>query len=296
MTVITKRSNGARVPEPRALRRMTQALFALFIIVGSIRHHLVASQHLPSIDAYCPFGGFATLWRWLSTGGIMVQKTHQSNLVLAVGLTIGVLLGGGAFCGWICPFGAFQDLLHWMRHRLGLPELRVPARVDRLLSYGRHLVLAGILYATISTVKLWFADFDPYRTIFSLNWLFEFGWAEHWPAYLVSLAVVVGSLFLPRLWCRYLCPLGGIVSLLGNLSLLRVRRDAATCLGCAVCNAPCPVRIDVANADPVVSSDCVGCLDCVEACPRPGALTVTLGPVLPMVLRPRRKGREGGEA
>ncbi len=271
------------------LRRLTQAGFGLFVLVSSVRHHLATSQHLASIDAYCPFGGFETLWRWISSGGLFVQKTHQSNLVLVLGLIAGVILAGGAFCGWICPFGAFQDLLDWIRRKLHLPEVRLPARIDRALTYGRYVTLVGILYATIATVKLWFADYDPYRTIFGLNWLFEFNLAEQWPAYAVALAIIAGALLIPRFWCRYLCPLGGAISLLGNLSLLRIRRDAVDCKGCAVCNAPCPVNIDVASADPAVSTDCIGCLACVEACPRDASLNVTLGPALPKVLKPRKK-------
>jgi len=92
-------------------------------------------------------------------------------------------------------------------------------------------------------------------------------------------------MLIERFWCRYLCPLGGVISILGNLSLLRIRRDAVDCKGCAVCNAPCPVKIDVAKASPAVRADCIGCLACVEACPRPGTLSVTLGPALPAVLR-----------
>ncbi len=271
------------------LRRLSQAGFGLFIIVSSIRHNVVTSEHLASIDAYCPFGGFETLWRWLSSGGLFVQKTHISNLILALGLVVGVILAGGAFCGWICPFGALQDLLDWTRKKLRLPEIQVPARLDRILTYGRYLTLAGILYATISTARLWFADVDPYRTIFGLGWIFEFNPAEQWPAYVVALGIVIGALFIPRFWCRYACPLGGAISLLGNLSLLRIRREPAACKGCAVCNAPCPVKIDVANAAPAVSADCIGCLACVESCPRHGALNVTLGPALPRLLRVRKK-------
>jgi polyferredoxin len=271
------------------LRRLTQAGFGLFIIISSIRHNMATTEHLASIDAYCPFGGFETLWRWVSSGGLFVQKTHQSNLVLLLGLIAGVILAGGAFCGWICPFGAFQDLLDWVRRKLRLPQVQLPARLDRVLTYGRYVTLAGILYATIATVKLWFADFDPYRTIFGLGWIFEFNLAAHWPAYVVALAITVGAFLIPRFWCRYLCPLGGAISLLGNISLLRIRRDAADCKGCNICNSPCPVNIDVAHADPAVSTDCVACLACVEACPRHGALNVTLGPVLPKLLKPRRK-------
>ena len=273
----------------QVLRRLTQAGFGLFIIVSSIRHNIVTTEHLASIDAYCPFGGIETLWRWLSTGGLYVQKTHQSNLVLLLGLIAGVILAGGAFCGWICPFGALQDALNWIRKVLRLPELRVPPRLDRVLTYGRYVTLAVILYATGATVKLWFADWDPYRTIFSLGWLWEFNLSEHWLAYTVAVVILIGAFLIPRFWCRYLCPLGGAISLLGNLSLLRIRRDAARCSDCAICNVPCPVKIDVAQADSAVSADCIGCLECVEACPREGALSVTLGPALPKVLRPSKE-------
>ena len=289
MASIVKSFKNAGWTPVRLLRRLTQAGFGLFIIVSSIRHNVVADQHLASLDAYCPFGGFETLWRWLSTGGQYVQKTHGSNLILALGLIAGVILAGGAFCGWVCPFGALHDFLSWVRRELYLPEVRVPARLDRVLTYGRYLTLAGILYATVATVRLWFADFDPYRTIFGLGWIFEFNLAEHWPAYAVSLAILGGALLIPRFWCRYLCPLGGAISILGNFSLLRIRRDGADCKSCAVCNTPCPVKIDVAKADPVVSPDCIGCLECVEACPRHAALSVTLGPALPRVLRARKK-------
>jgi NapH/MauN family ferredoxin-type protein len=221
--------------------------------------------------------------------GGSVQETHQSNLILVLGLIIGVVLAGGAFCRWVCPFGAFQDLLNWIRKKLHLPEIRIPARLDRVLTYGRYVTLVAILYATVSTVKLWFADYDPYRTIFSLGWLFEFNLAEHWPAYAVALVVTVGALLVPRSWCRYACPLGGAISLLGNLSLLRIRRNETECKACAVCNAPCPVKIDVAHADPVVSADCIGCLECIDSCPHHGALSVTLGPALPKGLEPQKK-------
>lgn len=289
MAVPSRSRRGASWSRTRILRRLTQAGFFLFIIISSIRHNVVTTQHLASIDAYCPFGGFETLWRWISSGGLYVQKTHQSNLILMLGLVAGVILAGGAFCGWVCPFGALQDLLNWVRRTLRLPEIPVPARLDRALTYGRYLTLAGILYATVETVKLWFADYDPYRTIFSLGWLFEFNLAEHWPAYVVALTIIVGALVIPRFWCRYLCPLGGAISLLGNLSLLRIRRTETDCAGCAVCNTPCPVKIDVARAAPAVSADCIGCLECVDACPRQGALSVTLGPALPKLFKPRKK-------
>ncbi len=271
----------AKKPTPRSriLRHLSQGAFAAFILVTSVLHYLVESEHMASIDAYCPFGGFETLWRWITTG-TYVSKTHGSNLILALGLLVGTLLAGGAFCGWVCPFGALQELLAKVRQWLHLPQIKVPAKLDRWLGYGRYVVLGGILYATISTVKLWFAGYDPYRTIFGLGWLFEFNLAESWPAYLVALLVVVAALLIPRFWCRYACPLGGLISLLQRISFLRIRRNEKVCINCNLCTKACPSRLPVATAK-TVTAGCIGCLECVEACPKAGALDVTTVQLLP---------------
>ncbi len=269
---MTKRKDKSWTP---LLQRLSQLAFGVFILVASIRHALASTDGaLPSTDAYCPFGGLETLWK-LATQGTFISKTHPSNIVLALGLLVGTVLVGGAFCGWVCPFGGLQDLLTWVRQRLHLPELKVPARVDRVLGFGRYVVLGGILYATVQTGKMWFADYDPYRTIFSLGWLFEFNWAEAWPAYVVSLAVIVGAFFVPRLWCRYLCPLGGVISLVQRVSLFRIRRTPATCIHCKKCDKVCPVGIQVSQKKSVTAG-CISCLKCVETCPVKDTLYVGL--------------------
>ncbi len=260
------------------LRHLTQLFFVAFILYASLVHNLSdMSGSTASIDALCPFGELETLWRWI-TAGQYVNHAHFSNLILGVGLLLGTLLAGGAFCGWICPFGALQDFLNWLRGKLHLREIQVPARLDRLLRCGRYLLLGLILYQTISTARLWFGDYDPYKTLFGLGWLFEFNLAASWLAYLIALVAIVASLFVERAWCRYACPLGGAISLLGNFSLLRIRRTDSACKGCAVCDRPCPVKLSVATAD-TISGNCIGCLACVDACPRPGALEVQLAPV-----------------
>ena len=268
----------ARITTTQVLRRLSQLAFVGLIVYTAVIHNLATMDGTTaSLDALCPFGGVETLWRWLTSGGQFVPKTHLSNLVLLLGLVLGVLAAGGAFCGWVCPFGAVQDFLTWVRARLRLPEVRVPARLDQVLRFGRYVVLAVILFQTISTVKLWFADFDPYRTLFGLEWLFAFNLAEHWLAYAVVGGVLAGSFLVERAWCRYLCPLGGLISLLGNFSLLRIRRNGAACKACAVCERPCPVKLPVATAK-TVSSDCIGCLACGQACPRHNTLEVQLAP------------------
>jgi len=248
--------------------------FVVFILVSSVRHN-TSIEHLPSTDAFCPFGAVETLWKYVTTGSF-VQKTHPSNLVLGLAVLIGAVLAGATFCGWICPFGALMDALNWVRKTLRLPEIVVPARLDKILTYGRYLTLIGIPLITVLTAKLWFADYDPYRTLFSLTWLFEFNLAEHWPAYLVAVLVIAGGLLIPRFWCRYLCPQGGLLGLIQRFSALKIWRNKASCINCKLCDKACPYRLKVSTSG-AVRGDCVGCLECVEVCPVPDTLTVNLG-------------------
>ncbi|MCB9117691.1 MAG: 4Fe-4S binding protein [Caldilinea sp.] len=262
----------------QVVRRLVQTAFLGFIIFAALRHSLFEeTTTAASIDALCPFGGVESLWRMISTGEY-VPKTHPSNLVLMTGLLLATVAAGAAFCGWICPFGTLQDFLTWLRERVRLPAIHVPDGIDRWLRYGRYVMLALVLYMTVSTVKLWFADYDPYRTIFGLGWIFEFNAAEHWPAYTVALSILGASFFIPRFWCKYACPLGGALSLVSYVSFLRIRRTEATCKSCALCSRPCPMGIAVEKADPLVSTNCIGCLECVDVCPRHGALEVAFMP------------------
>jgi NapH/MauN family ferredoxin-type protein len=267
-----------RINRTQRIRHLSQAIFVALILYSSVIHQLATEDGTTaSIDALCPFGGIETIWQAVSTGQY-VPKTHQSNVIVLAALALGTLLAGGVFCGWVCPFGAVQDFLTWLRRKLHLPELKVPARLDGILRYGRYLVLGLILYQTITTVTLWFSAFDPYRTLFGLGWLFEFNPAVEGTAYVITVIVLVLSLFVERAWCRYACPLGGAISLLGKFSLLRIRRTESACKSCALCSAPCPVKLPVSPST-VISSNCIGCMACVDTCPRPNALSLKLAPV-----------------
>ena len=256
-------------------RHLVQAALVAFVLFVGVRHQLEDST--PSVDALCPFGGVETLWTWVTTGQL-ISKTHPSNLILGAGLFVAVLVAGNAFCGWLCPFGAVQDALTWVRRALHIPTLTVAPRVDRVgkvLGLGRYLVLALVIWMSVSTVSLWFAGYDPYVTLFGLHWLFEPNLGTMWLAWVVLGLIIAASVVVERAWCRFMCPLGGVLTLLGHFSIIRVRRSATACTGCNLCVKPCPVGIDVAKPVKAVSADCIGCLECVANCPVGGALDVS---------------------
>jgi NapH/MauN family ferredoxin-type protein len=276
----------------KGARRVVQLAFAAWIVVAALRHQLASSQESASVDALCPFGGVETLITWINTGHF-ISKIHESNLILGLAVLVATVLAGNVFCGWICPFGAVQDALAWISRKLRLPQLIIPARWDRLLRWGRFVVLGVVLYFSVSTAKLWFADFDPYVTLFGLRWLFEFNFSTMWVSLVLLALIIGGSLVVDRFWCRYLCPLGGVFAIVSRFSLLRIRRSPSACTDCTLCDRPCPVGIAPSKAKPFVSTDCIGCLDCVAACPVKGALHLE-GPVLlGFPLRPETVGTSG---
>ncbi|MCA0438383.1 MAG: 4Fe-4S binding protein [Actinobacteria bacterium] len=278
MTTTTRSDPSRAMLRKRSMSRLhwaryaTQAFFAVFILVAALRHQQEKQSGAPSVDALCPFGAVESLYTWVTTG-TMVPKLHPSNMILGAAVLVSVLIAGNAFCGWICPMGTLGDVLTGLRRRLGLRAVAVPDRVDRVLRYGRYVVLAAVVIATVQTGRLIFAEYDPYVTLFSLHWIFEMSSALI-PALVITVVVLAGSLVVDRLWCRYLCPAGAVFAVAGHLSFLRIRRHASACTDCGLCNPPCPVGIDVAHAQ-TVNTDCVGCMECVATCPFPGALTVT---------------------
>ncbi|MCC6494898.1 MAG: 4Fe-4S binding protein [Propionibacteriaceae bacterium] len=257
----------------KGARHVTQLVVGGIIVVAAVRHQLEQATGAASVDALCPFGALETLLTWATTGNF-VTKIHPSNLVLGIGLLVGTLLVGNAFCGWICPFGAVQDALSWVRRKLHLPTVVVPRRLDAALRWGRFGVLALVIFMSYTTAKLWFAGYDPYVTLFGLHWLFGAESGDYWIALLILGLVAAASLVIDRFWCRYLCPLGAALSVVGRFSLLRIRRAPSACTDCTLCDRPCPVGIEPSKARPFVSADCIGCMDCVATCPVRGALTV----------------------
>jgi polyferredoxin len=84
--------------------------------------------------------------------------------------------------------------------------------------------------------------------------------------------LIVLSIFYQNFWCRYLCPYGALLGLLGRFSPTRVRRDPEICIDCAKCAKACPSLLPVDQLLSVRSPECTGCYDCIAICPAEGAL------------------------
>ncbi len=267
--VARKRSKGwARAWSLGWVRRLVQLYFLLFIAKIAVEKAIVGEESttfVPSPEAYSPFGGFEGLYKFATTSGLFIAHTHWSNLVLFAGVVLMTLVTKSTFCGWICPFGALQEWLGALGRRLGIPRRQLPTRIDRVLRYFKYAVLVWATVGSATVGVMVFRDVDPYHALVEATAV-GFGSST-----VVLIGTLVASLFVDRPWCKYACPLGATLGLLGRLSLVKVERDAAGCRDCGLCDRKCPMQVAVSTAGRVASPECNNCLICTEACPH-GAL------------------------
>jgi polyferredoxin len=261
----------------RLLRHLLQAAVVVYVgwlVVGR------AASGGSSPESLCPFGGFETLWTWLTTGRT-VAHTHPANLVLALAITVMALTARSSFCGWLCPLGTIQEALYGVARGAGrlVPPLgrwqRRPAgprwrSVDRVLRQGRWLVLGFALGGAALTGVMVFREVDPWAALLSIV---EF---ELSLAFAVLAVTLVLSFVVPRPFCRYACPLGAVQGLIAKASPTAVQRDADACLGCDLCTRACPMALPVDRSTRITDAQCIGCLECVAACPSTEALGVSV--------------------
>jgi polyferredoxin len=234
----------------------------------------------PTGEALCPLGGFETLFSVFSTGQF-ISHTHLSNLVLFVVIVITAVIAKGFFCGWVCPLGSIQQAITGFRRWLGrrlkplgaatrrmAPSARGWIVADRWLRYAKYGVLIWLIGGTIAFGEMVFRTIDPWVALVTLTEPASIGG-------LVMLGLtVVAAIFIDRPWCRYLCPLGAIIGLLGKIAPIKVQREAQSCTGCGLCGRACPMDIPVNVQSRVGAIDCNMCLNCTGACPEKGALEV----------------------
>ena len=169
-----------------------------------------------------------------------------------------LLIGRGVFCGWLCPFGALQELLGQAARAMRLRQWTPSSALESRLRYGKYIAAAVLLvmaFVSIGAAES-AAEIEPFKTAITAKF------TRAWPYVAYALALLAIGLFTERAYCRFLCPLGGVLAALDRFHLLdRLRRRAECGSPCRLCEAACPVRA-IEKSGKIVTAECFQCLDC----------------------------------
>ncbi|HCT92810.1 MAG TPA: 4Fe-4S ferredoxin [Lachnospiraceae bacterium] len=265
-----------------SFRRFTQILFAALFNgyaagfqKGKIFTGGSKTVCVPVLNCYsCPGALGACPVGFLQA---VLGRHHFPFYVLGLLMMFGIVLGR-VVCGLLCPFGLVQDLLH----KIPVPKLRVPKKIDRPARYIKYIVLLmfvivlpAFAVAKTGVAPPWFCKYIcPAGTLSGgvPQMLLNPGLRKaagalfDWKV-LVLFAIVGASVAIPRPFCRYLCPLGAFYSLFNRFSFFQMHLDENKCTGCKKCERSCPMAVEVTKD--INSPECIRCvqfLKCPSSC------------------------------
>lgn len=248
----------------------------LRLLEGQDLHRESKNFCLPILNCYscpgalgaCPIGSLQ-----VSAG---CSRYGISFYVLGFLALMGILFGR-LLCGFLCPFGFIQELLH----KIPLPKLKIPHKPDRIMRFGKYMVLVFLVVLLPlltadsygSTVPFFCKYFCPAGTLeggiplVSMNkpFLATIGWLFSWKMFVLAV-ILISSMMIYRPFCKYFCPLGAFYSLFNRLSFYRYYIDRDKCTNCGICVRVCPM-----NIEPVKTpnhTECIRCGLCRNKCPQ----------------------------
>lgn len=170
-----------------------------------------------------------------------------------------VLWGRGLFCGWLCPFGALQEMAAWLAEKLKFRQIRVAPRFNKPLITAKYFILLALVvtafYSPDLSEKL--AEVEPFKTTMT------FYFVRAWPFVVYALLLLVLGMFIHKFYCRYVCPLGAGLAVLGRLrrfEWLQRRRECGT--PCQVCRHRCGINA-IDRQGKIDYNECIQCLECI---------------------------------
>lgn len=226
---------------------------AVFLTVTLVWLGFIAGAQLSVVQVVAFFQSLITGFRW------DVFLLAPLIFVLWAFVALGVLFWGrGVYCGWLCPFGALQELIYKAGQKAGIKRIEVPWEVHERLWPLKYVALLAIVGLSLQNPALAFmaAEVEPFKTAIVMHFL------RAWPYVGYVLVLLVIGLFVERAFCRYLCPLGAALALPSKFKIFDwlIRRPQCG-RECRLCATTCPVQaIDpIGRINP---NECIYCLKC----------------------------------
>ncbi len=234
----------------------------------------------PQGERSLPFPAFIIMW-----GGL------KSLLSFILPIIIFIIVFNKMWCGWLCPFGTFQDGVSYLRKITKLHDIKFSDRVKSIFKPWKYVSLLLLLIVPImygfgyKAVFPFFCRICPARvflTPFEGNFTnlgigFPPGILESILTCVLAGILIVLMFFRTRFFCIF-CPISGLYNIFAKFSISRLKKDAKTCISCAKCWKACPMDVkevyleDKKNS--ITSDDCIFCFKCIENCPGNKTLSI----------------------
>ncbi|OUS32799.1 (4Fe-4S)-binding protein [Thalassotalea sp. 42_200_T64] len=222
---------------------------------------------------------------YYSQGQLSVVNIYTLLLSLVNGFTLSVFLldpiifilwvfvfislfivGRGLFCGWLCPFGALQEILSLLAKKLRIKQIKISPKHHKQAQKIKYIILFTLLGTSLYSLSLAerLAEIEPFKTSITLNFI------RYWPFVLYAALLLLLGLKVHKFYCRYICPLGAGLAILGRYPLLKWLTRRKECGNpCQLCrNKKCEIDAIRSNGS-IDYSECIQCLECLVTIENP---------------------------
>ncbi|WP_226951508.1 NosR/NirI family protein [Rhizobium terrae] len=212
-----------------------------------------ASAQLSVVNLMALFGSLVSGFSWQAF--LLDPLTFILWFAVAAAL---LFWGRGAYCGWLCPFGALQELTNQIARKLRIPQWTLPWGLHERLWPIKYMIFLGLFGVSLMSIEQaeHLAEIEPFKTAIVLKFI------RAWPFVAYAVALLVAGLFVERFYCRYLCPLGAALAIPARLRMFDWLKRYHECGNpCQTCSNQCPVQA-IHKTGEINPNECINCLHC----------------------------------
>ncbi|MCB1444397.1 MAG: 4Fe-4S binding protein, partial [Rhizobiaceae bacterium] len=205
-----------------------------FLVVTLVFLGWYANAQLSVVNLMALFGSLVNGFSWQAF--LLDPLTFILWFAVAAAL---LFWGRGAYCGWLCPFGALQEVTNQIARKLRIPQWTLPWGLHERLWPVKYMIFLGLFGVSLVSLEQaeQLAEVEPFKTAIVLNFV------RAWPFVAYALALVAAGLFVERFYCRYLCPLGAALAIPARLRMFDWLKRYKECGNpCQTCGNECFVQ------------------------------------------------------